>query len=1079
MLSSLRKGLIALTLLFCCSGFVLAQYALPAEEFSGIPVKQLPTQNNSALLAEELAARAAGRADRFAVPIPTKIRPATHGTWTEDGDHSIWRLRISSPGAKTLNLGFSEYHLPEGAELSLVTETERLGPFTRADNEEHNQLWTPLVEGDELMLELRVPAASKKRVQLYLTFVNHDFVDARKAFSGSCNLDVICSQADGWGIVDGYRDIIRSVAAYTISGTDICTGFLVNNVNEDGKPLFMTANHCNVTSGRAPALVAYWNFESPTCRQPNSTASGGNGGGRRNIFNSGGTWLASYAPSDVTIIEFDDPVNPSANAFFAGWSAEAAVPSDTMIAVHHPGVDEKRISFSFQDPYRAAYFGNPDPNADHLEIPDWDIGTTEGGSSGSPVFDRFKRVRGQLHGGRAACGNDLFDSYGYFHTSWEGGGTPTSRIRDYLDPCGTGTLTIDGFEYSKLSTSLLAENNCSGGCTTLETRLPFVLGDGFPAGTVLSIVSNTPGINPMLSAATAAGGQAVELIIPADAGTATGTYTVVVGATGGAASDEITFTVELSAAMAEAPTLVSPGAGAVDILPDASFSWDPAPLALGYDFEISASSDFSTIIQAISTVTETEVVLNGPLAGNTQHFWRVRAINVCGPGNWAVVSFTTADITCGAFNGNDLPAEITTMGAPEVRVDLEVGNSFPVESFELSLDITHTFIGDIQARLRSPEGTEIQLFNRINNGSCGGEDLFVLFTDAATQTANDFEGDCRNGNRDNRLVYQPAEAFAAFAGEDAGGTWTLILKDEADRDGGQITNFNMLFCNDGAIADFSLSSSADRLESCQNDPSTIVLTLGRDFASDYLLTVTTGDDVQENYTTSFDANSRELTVTFADWSSLASGGYTLTFTIVNSDNVSRSVSIPLQVNTAVTESVLASPENNVQVQEGEVTFNWDAATGATSYVLQYAATEDFAVIAFEQSTTGTLLSLNNLPTGDPIFWRVISRNDCGEAISDVRQLRIIPAGTHDFGAGRILNVFPNPVKGLLTVAASGNWPGGLNATLFDATGRQLARYRLDNAGRTQWDLGTIPAGIYYLRFHSQGREQTERLVVLP
>jgi hypothetical protein len=51
--------------------------------------------------------------------------------------------------------------------------------------------------------------------------------------------------------------------------------------------------------------------------------------------------------------------------------------------------------------------------------------------------------------------------------------------------------------------------------------------------------------------------------------------------------------------------------------------------------------------------------------------------------------------------------------------------------------------------------------------------------------------------------------------------------------------------------------------------------------------------------------------------------------------------------------------------------------------------------------------------------------------------------------------------------------------LFDATGRQLANYRMDNAGRTQWDLGKIPAGIYYLRFNSQGREQTERLVVLP
>ncbi|MFT5998897.1 MAG: subtilisin-like proprotein convertase family protein [Neolewinella sp.] len=887
MYSSLRKGLIALAF-FCCSGLLFAQYALTTEQLDKVPVERLPLQNNNDLLTAEMEARAPGRANRFAVPISTKIRPTTHGSWSEEGTNSIWRMRISSPGAKTLNLGFSEYNLPAGAELSLVTEAEHLGPFTVADNEEHNQLWTPLIDGDALMLELRVPTASKKRVQLYLTFVNHDFIDARKAFSGACNLDVICSQADGWGIVDGYRDIIRSVAAFTISGTDVCTGFLVNNVNGDGKPLFMTANHCGVTSGRAPALVAYWNFESPTCRQPNSGASGGNGGGQRSTFNSGATWLASYAPSDVTIIELDDPINPSSNAFFAGWSAEAEVPSDTMIAIHHPGVDEKRISFSFQDPYRAAYFGAPNPNADHLEIPDWDIGTTEGGSSGSPVFDRFKRVRGQLHGGRAGCGNDDFDSYGYFHTSWEGGGTPTSRIRDYLDPCGTGTLTIDGFESSKLSTTLVAESNCAGGCTTLETRLPFVLGNGFPAGTALSIASNTAGISPILSAATANGRETVELIIPADAGTATGIYTIVVNATGGTATDDITFTVEFSAALAEAPTLVSPAEGAVSVIPGTRFNWDAVPLALSYDFEVSTSSNFSTILQAISTTMETEAILVGPLAGNTQHFWRVRSINDCGAGDWAVVSFTTADITCSGIDGSNLPAEIIPVGTPEVRVDLEVNNAFQVQSFELSLDIEHSYIGDFQARLRSPEGTEIQLFNAIEEGGCSGENMYVLFADEATQTANDFENDCRNGNSSNRLTFQPAEAFAAFAGEEAGGTWTLILNDDADRDGGAITAFSMLFCNDGGISD-----------------------------------------------------------------------------------------------------------------------------------------------------------------------------------------------THDFGAGRVLNVFPNPVKGLLTVDATGNWPGGLKAVLFDATGRQLANYRMDNAGWAQWDLGKVPAGIYYLRFNSQGREQTERLVVMP
>jgi hypothetical protein len=120
-----------------------------------------------------------------------------------------------------------------------------------------------------------------------------------------------------------------------------------------------------------------------------------------------------------------------------------------------------------------------------------------------------------------------------------------------------------------------------------------------------------------------------------------------------------------------------------------------------------------------------------------------------------------------------------------------------------------------------------------------------------------------------------------------------------------------------------------------------------------------------------------------------------------------------------------------------------------------------------------------LPIGDIVFWRVVARNDCGEAISAVRQLRIIPNGIHDFGAGRELSVYPNPVKRQLTVEATGNWPSGVKAILFDATGRQLAEYGLNGNGRVQWDLGAIPAGVYYLRFASLGLERTERLVVLP
>ena len=80
----------------------------------------------------------------------------------------------------------------------------------------------------------------------------------------------------------------------------------------------------------------------------------------------------------------------------------------------------------------------------HVRITDWDLGTTEPGSSGSPLFDQNHRIIGQLHGGYAACGNDDSDWYGRFFTSWTGGGSPTNRLSDWLDPISTGQPALDG-----------------------------------------------------------------------------------------------------------------------------------------------------------------------------------------------------------------------------------------------------------------------------------------------------------------------------------------------------------------------------------------------------------------------------------------------------------------------------------------------------------------------------------------------------------------------------------------------------------------------------------------------------------
>ena len=99
----------------------------------------MPNQDNAALLKAEVQRRAPGIAPKFAVNLETNISPNSYGQWeTLVNGHALWRLRILSKEAKSLNLGFTKYNMPRGGNLILYSpDKERvMGPFTPADNEE-------------------------------------------------------------------------------------------------------------------------------------------------------------------------------------------------------------------------------------------------------------------------------------------------------------------------------------------------------------------------------------------------------------------------------------------------------------------------------------------------------------------------------------------------------------------------------------------------------------------------------------------------------------------------------------------------------------------------------------------------------------------------------------------------------------------------------------------------------------------------------------------------------------------------------------------------------------------------------
>lgn len=376
---------------------------------------------------------------------------ASHGEVLRvPGDLLLWRVPISSPGAVSLDFEFSTLALSAGSEL-WITEAKRevvRGPITGAELAGSTRFFSALMPGDVAFVEVLVPRREARQTRVEIGSVTHGYrgvmgVDDGLPKSGSCNVDVVCSLGDSW------RDQIDSVGHYTFrrgGSSFVCTGSLIANTSGDTRPLFLTANHCLSTQTVADSVVVYWNYQSSTCRAPGSSSSGTPLDRSIATHNqSGSTLLSTNAASDFALLRLATVVPADSNPFWSGWDRSGNVPGSA-ISIHHPAGHEMRISQETSPLSAASYLGGSGSGTSHWRVADWDQGTTEGGSSGSGLWDgASKLLVGQLHGGYAACGNNDADWYGRLSVSWAGGGTSATRLSNHLDPTTSGATTRQGY----------------------------------------------------------------------------------------------------------------------------------------------------------------------------------------------------------------------------------------------------------------------------------------------------------------------------------------------------------------------------------------------------------------------------------------------------------------------------------------------------------------------------------------------------------------------------------------------------------------------------------------------------------
>ena len=372
-------------------------------------------------------------------------------TSLENGDH-IYRMGIQSEGALAIGAYFKDFFLPKGSRLYIYSPDHQQikGGFSDLNNSKQGFFAAEYVLGDQLVIEYYEPSEVVGQGKFTLFEVLHAYknvaeVDESKDYgdSGDCEINVNCPEGDG---KKNQRDAVLRLLIKNGGSGVWCTGSLVNNTSEDRTPYVLTADHCGkfASDEDMQLWLFYFHYQTWGCGNPDLEPDRKSLRGCEEIASSSNT---GELGSDFFMVKLIQDIPETYNPYFLGWNREGSV-SQFGYGIHHPQGDVKKIS-TYSDALQSASY------SDGINNGYWEViwsetvtghGVTEGGSSGSPIFDEEGYLIGTLTGGQASCNNqDAPDYYGKFSIHWKDNGTEVDeQLMPWLDPLQSGAMKMSG-----------------------------------------------------------------------------------------------------------------------------------------------------------------------------------------------------------------------------------------------------------------------------------------------------------------------------------------------------------------------------------------------------------------------------------------------------------------------------------------------------------------------------------------------------------------------------------------------------------------------------------------------------------
>ena len=236
--------------------------------------------------------------------------------------------------------------------------------------------------------------------------------------------------------------------------------------------------------------------------------------------------------------------------------------------------------------------------------------------------------------------------------------------------------------------------------------------------------------------------------------------------------------------------LASPSNGFNGTSTTVNLDWQDDSNAENYNVQVSTSPTFATTV-VNEVIVDSNFIISG-LLQDTMYYWRIIPSNRCGTANASaatISSFRTGILACGnTFSATDFSnATVATTANSSASIPLNISGGLTIGEIRVSFEMTHTYVQDMTITLQGPASLGSPIITLLEEPCGDNDNINCRFVDSGSAPACSgvpaISGDIA-----------PNDPLSNLNGSIADGTWTLLISDPYNGDGGTVSNFTIEIC---------------------------------------------------------------------------------------------------------------------------------------------------------------------------------------------------------------------------------------------------------------------------------------------